>query len=272
MPSYAELEAESYWTREFEPPNLRRLTDALRAHYHVGFSLIGAKGDNDHLSGYHRSREWILRSRYSEDGADDYSVRHSLDQSGDPRWLCAVDFQTGTGIPALVEVCKRLDAAVRADRFPQLREWYGNLGGDQIVDGWNNVTDRPATSDSSHLFHLHMSFFRSRADWDHRELFAVLTGADMYEQPDRNTATADTWRLLTILEGRPAAQYHLTGETAPRSEPNKLKEQLDRIEAKPPVQAAPVDPATLKAVLLDPEVLAAIAKAVVDEDHKRSAS
>ena len=39
-----------------------------------------------------------------------------------------------------------------------------------------------------------------------------------------------------------------------------------------PVQAAPVDPAALKAVLLDPEVLSAIAKAVADEDHARSAS
>src|SRR5688572_32141393 len=108
MPSYAELEQEAYWRREFEPPNLRKLTDALRAHYHVGFNLIGAKGDNDHLGGYHRSREWILRSRYSENGANDYSVRNTLDQSGDPRWISAIDFQTGTGIPALVEVCKRL--------------------------------------------------------------------------------------------------------------------------------------------------------------------
>lgn len=35
---------------------------------------------------------------------------------------------------------------------------------------------------------------------------------------------------------------------------------------------APVDPEALKAVLLDPEVLAAIAKAVADEDHRRSAA
>lgn len=33
---------------------------------------------------------------------------------------------------------------------------------------------------------------------------------------------------------------------------------------------APIDPAALKAVLLDPEVLAAIAVAVADEDHRRS--
>lgn len=43
------------------------------------------------------------------------------------------------------------------------------------------------------------------------------------------------------------------------------------LAARPPVQAGPVDAAALKAVLLDPEVLSALAKAVVDEDHRRSA-
>lgn len=55
-------------------------------------------------------------------------------------------------------------------------------------------------------------------------------GVSMFEQNDRNTAQADTWRLLTILEGRPAAEYQLQGEPAPRNEPNMLKAQLDRIE------------------------------------------
>lgn len=53
---------------------------------------------------------------------------------------------------------------------------------------------------------------------------------DMYDQNDRNTATADTYRLLAVLENRPAAQYQLTGEATERKEPNLLKEQLDRIE------------------------------------------
>jgi hypothetical protein len=35
---------------------------------------------------------------------------------------------------------------------------------------------------------------------------------------------------------------------------------------------APVDPAALKAVLLDPQVLAAIAKAVLDEESRRLAA
>jgi GH25 family lysozyme M1 (1,4-beta-N-acetylmuramidase) len=50
-----------------------------------------------------------------------------------------------------------------------------------------------------------------------------------------------------------------------------LGERLAALEARPPVQPAPVDPAALKAVLMDREVLAAIATAVAEEDHERSA-
>lgn len=54
---------------------------------------------------------------------------------------------------------------------------------------------------------------------------------DMYEQADRNTAQADTWRLLTILKNEPAAKFHLMGEPSPRVEPNLLKAALDDIKA-----------------------------------------
>lgn len=47
---------------------------------------------------------------------------------------------------------------------------------------------------------------------------------------------------------------------------------VTELKNRPPVQSAPVDPIALKAVLLDPEVLAAIAKAVNDDSHRRSES
>lgn len=53
---------------------------------------------------------------------------------------------------------------------------------------------------------------------------------------------------------------------------NRAAAGVADLQARPPVQAAPVDPAALKAVLLDPEVLAAIAKAVNDDAHARSAA
>lgn len=61
---------------------------------------------------------------------------------------------------------------------------------------------------------------------------ALANGVDMFEQADRNTAHADTWRLLTILENRPAADYHLQGEPEARHEVNELKVVLDRMEDK----------------------------------------
>lgn len=57
------------------------------------------------------------------------------------------------------------------------------------------------------------------------------TEVDMFGQADRNVAEADTWRLLTVLQNKVAAEYQLDGEPVPRSEPNLLKVQLDRIEA-----------------------------------------
>jgi hypothetical protein len=90
----------------------------------------------------------------------------------------------------------------------------------------------------------------------------------MFDQPDRNTATADTWRMLTLLKNLPAAEYHLPGEPAPRVEPNLLKvamdamaDRLTAIEAKPPVQPAPVDVAAL-ALALKPHMEAAAEAAV----------
>ena len=58
----------------------------------------------------------------------------------------------------------------------------------------------------------------------------------------------------------------MTGEV------DRAGQRVAALEARPPVQPAPVDPAALKTALLDPEVLAAIATAVNDEHHRRSAA
>lgn len=41
-----------------------------------------------------------------------------------------------------------------------LREFYGNVNGDTRVDGWDFQYVGPATSDNSHLWHIHLSFIR----------------------------------------------------------------------------------------------------------------
>lgn len=175
---YALLRAEPWWGREFAPPNLEALYVGVRLFLGRGPEAVGGKGDNKHLRGYHRSREWILNSRYSLYGKADYSVQHPRDLAGDGRWYCAMD-ATPFKVETLIGMCQRLDKAVRAGELPQVREWYGNIDGNQIVDGWDAVTARAASSDSSHLWHLHISFFRSLANHDHTHLLAVLTGDDM---------------------------------------------------------------------------------------------
>lgn len=171
MPTYAELAKEPAWGAEFAPPNLDAFYKQLRAFYNLGPAAIGGKGDNKHLSGYHRSRRWIVTSVYCTNRT--YSTVQAGDKGGNENWLAALD----ATIPAqkLYDACRRLDSAVRAGRLPQVSQWFGSFDGKTVV-GWSY--GRPSTSDSSHLWHLHISFYRSLADANHTELYEILTGTD----------------------------------------------------------------------------------------------
>lgn len=183
MPTYTELGRESWWGLEFQPPTLAKLCADLRAFYGVDAMHIGSKGDNKHLRGYHRSRAWIKNSRYCTNRS--YSVTETAGNrgGGNDNWLAAVDFQPKTSAE-LIAACKRLDEAVRTGRLEKITEWYGNTDGDQRVDGYNNIANRVASSDSSHLWHLHLSFDRGRVGEDHSDLYAVLTGTASTEEDD----------------------------------------------------------------------------------------
>ena len=174
MPTYLELQQEAEWLAEIVPPSLKALALKLRAFYHVDASAIGSKGNNVHLRGYHRSRNWIKNSRYCTNRT--YSVTETLGNrsGGDGDWICAMDIT----IPRdqLISMCQRLDKAVRTGQLEKVTEWYGNKDGDEIVDGYNNIADRVARSDSSHLWHAHISFDRGRANEDHTDLYEILTG------------------------------------------------------------------------------------------------
>lgn len=174
MPSYADMQSEPCYVAEVSPPALTRLANALRARFPG--AEVGQRGDNHHLNGYHRSRRWIRESRFCTNGT--YSVsRTSGDKSGgDANWYTAIDI--GVAADDLFAMCRRLDAAVRAGVLEKVTEWYGNFGGDDIVDGFDNIANRLASSDSSHLKHLHISFDRGRANEDHSDVLAVLVGED----------------------------------------------------------------------------------------------
>lgn len=73
---------------------------------------------------------------------------------------------------------KRLDAACRDPNDPRpdliLYEWYGNTDTDRQVEGYDEYHEKSATSDTSHLWHIHASFFRD-ACGDFWAMWALLT-------------------------------------------------------------------------------------------------
>lgn len=263
MATYLELQAEPWWGAEYIPPNLRILVERLQRFYELGWTHIGCKGDNNHLRGYHRSRAWILNSRFCTNRT--YSVsRTPGDRSGgDANWLCAIDMT----IPrtALLAACSRLDTAVKAGKLEKLTEWYGNKDGDSRVDGYDNIANQVASSDDSHLWHLHMSFDRGRANEDHADLYEILTGDTMNWSDQITLPQVEGNTQATAPVGASIA-YTLVRGAATLEHVKAIEAKLDALQA-PQVDAA----AVAQALAANAEFLAALAKAVNDEAHRRSA-
>jgi hypothetical protein len=124
-------------------------------------TAAGTKGNERHLRGSHRSQEWILNSRYCTD--ERYTVQSGL-TAAQARHIAGFDFTPGAWGTAenrrrMVEQSKRIIAAMKAGELDELREFYGTTDG-RTVTGWNNIENRPASSDSSHLDHWHAGIDR----------------------------------------------------------------------------------------------------------------
>lgn len=275
MPSYEDLEQEQAWLDEYEPAGLRNLADALEARMPV---QVWISGDNDHLRGYHRSRRWIKESIYCTDRV--YSVSRTAGDisGGDSNWVSAMDIAASPDV--LQPMCRRLDEAVRAGRLEKVTEWYGNLGGDSTVDGWDNISDRPASADSSHLTHLHMGLDREHANDDHSDLLAILTGEEDMQQTDelikptgalRNVGDvyADLENLRNSMIGDGPVALDPAGNPIPGFP--KPGSPLDNIARLPQLlddhASAPVDVDALADALL-PKLLPAIQQMVRQELNK----
>jgi hypothetical protein len=183
-PTLAQLEAEAWWGREIRPPTLTALGESLRGHFGVPAVAVGIKGDQAHLSGGHRSPEWIRRSQYSSRGTSDSSLVMSNGAlaSASNQDLRALDLTPGSWGTAenrrrMVDMTVRLDNAVRAGTLPQVRRFWGTKNRTSVY-GWDAHFRQVSTSDSSHLDHLHIEMYPDRVRWDHSGVFAVLTGGD----------------------------------------------------------------------------------------------
>lgn len=189
MPTYAQLQAEVWWGQEIVTDELDWLADALCSFFGVPRSNGGTKGNNVHLNGGHRSQRWILNSRYCTNRT--YTVEPGL-PSMFVNDIAAFDVT----LPPqhMLTISRNADRATRAGKLEELVEWFGNVDGDQRVDGWNNIENRVASSDSSHLWHLHGRVKRSllRDMNAMRRIFAALTGTQGALMPNYTADNPNT--------------------------------------------------------------------------------
>lgn len=152
MVTYAQLDTEQVWRDQVVPDNLRALVVNLEGFYDPNVTNIGAYGDNRHLRGYHRSRAWILNSRFCTNRT--YSVTETAGNrsGGDSNWICGVDIVVGQARSE--QIFRRVNEARQRGRVSYVRQVLLER------DPW----------------HVHLSLDRLHANDNHSELFAVITG------------------------------------------------------------------------------------------------
>lgn len=162
------ITTESYWVREYTPAPLINFGNRLKSHFGC---VVYYKGNTAHLTGRHRSRNWVKFSAYSRDRS--YGTKDARDLSGPGDAIRATDVMISGA--TLRAVCARLDKAVRAGQLPELAEWFGTINGSTVV-GW--YEGHASSSDSSHLTHLHLGFWTNYVldEGFFNRLFAVMTG------------------------------------------------------------------------------------------------
>jgi len=107
--------------------------------------------------GYHNTR--------SQNSSGDYSVQHADDRTGPDRAsaidLTFPDAQAGD-YTTIKRYANRLLAAGQANdpRSGYMKEFFGQTDDDNGVEGWDFRAHRTTTSDTSHLWHIHISFNR----------------------------------------------------------------------------------------------------------------
>lgn len=190
----------SAWDDEYAPPALAMLRTGVREYFNLSAVELGIKGDEGHRRGYHRSRRWIYENGL---GAGDYSVKLEADKGGDQNWLAALDI--GLNEDRMKKVTARLLAAAKAKdpRMQAVREFFGTLNG-STVTGWDLSSQSSSSSDNSHLWHVHISFYRSRAGDNHLGLLDLITGQGAApEEDDMDPKTPITMSKEVKIPGLP---------------------------------------------------------------------
>jgi hypothetical protein len=162
-------------------------------------------------SGYHNTR--------TANKPADYSVREDPDRIGPGDKACAIDWTfpeaQGGNYRRIAQYSSRLLASGRDANDPRLnslREFYGNTDSDREVEGWDFRHDKAVSSDSSHLWHIHMSITRCRVTDPTmtRAVLSVLRGESVAQwlaaeagapAPVETAAPARPWELFPVWPG-----------------------------------------------------------------------
>lgn len=131
-------------------------------------------------SGYHNTRAHHLAGSHNGSKGD-YSIELAIDRQGPSDKAAAVDLSFDSArllsdFSNIAVYSRRLYDAFKA-RDPRLfaqvpgqpagvehavvREFFGNIDADRDVEGWSLYLGQSRTSDSSHLWHIHISFHRA---------------------------------------------------------------------------------------------------------------
>lgn len=157
----------------------------------VGDDLVFA-GIYANKSGYHNTRNNHLKNR-----PNDYSIQLDIDRQGPGDQGAAIDMTFKSAQRGdyrnIAKYSQRLyqAGAAKDPRTYPMREFYGNTDGDTEVEGWSYYRGRPGSSDSSHLWHIHISIHRKYINDEAamRSILEIFTGESDLPTPE------DVWNV-----------------------------------------------------------------------------
>lgn len=162
-------------------PNSARITDPMWQFW-LAFKTIEPSvklgGIFADKPGYHNTR--------AANNPKNYSVADfALDRQGPPDKAAAIDLTfpdaQASRYETIIKYSKRLLLSGKDmddERGNYLREFYGQADADQAVEGWDFQRLITVSSDSSHLWHIHISVIRAYVNDPKafRALFSILQG------------------------------------------------------------------------------------------------
>lgn len=215
---------------EYAPDAIRACFNTVKAAMPAA-QLGGILGDRAHTYGYHRGRNYVSKG--------DYSVSLADDKMGDGEAASALDITLGP--TAMRLVTQRLIAATNVKNpvlTKAVREFFGTTDGKTVV-GRDVRTGRKVTSDSSHLWHVHISFFRRYATNQAllQQVASIITGAGTGTAGKDMNADETEKMIIEALRA-----YHLGGKYGRfdpkkyswilKNENNGVGDRLNRLEKK----------------------------------------